>query len=129
VRIVTYTGKQQANFYIQNKGDNAGRPLRAPIRNCFAVFSDDEFLFQKVQVLFIARYFERFIHGSVIPTIRLNDVKDVIEQNYVRQDEKAMKQLDALEQIDKVILISQQKIKTLKEYKTALAYELTKRKA
>ena len=126
MKIVTYNG-QQANFYIQNKGFNSGRPLRQPIRNCFAVFTDDEFLFQKVQALFIGRYFERFIHGSVIPTIRLYEVKQVIEDNPIRVDDKALKQLQSLDTIDAAILNSQQKIKLLLQMKTAIARETVRR--
>ena len=123
---MTYNG-QQANFYIQNKGFNSGRPLREPKRNCFAVFTDDEFLFQKVQALFIGRYFEPFIHGSVIPTIRLYEVKQVIEDNPITVDDKAKKHLQSLEQIDKFILISKEKINLLLQMKTAIARETVRR--
>ena len=124
MKIVTYTGKQQANFYIQSKGTNAGRPLRAPLRNSFAVFTDDEFLFQKVQALFIGRYFEPFIHGSVIPTICLSDVKEVIERTPIRTDGRVLKLLKSLNDIERLILLTQDKLKLLKEIKTATAREV-----
>ena len=36
LQIKTYSG-QEADFYIQAKGLNAGRPLKNPKANCFAV--------------------------------------------------------------------------------------------
>jgi len=122
-----YTGKQTADFYIQNKGYNSGKPHRAPLRNCFAVFTEDEFLFQKVQALFIGRYFEPFIHGSVVPTIRLDDVKKIIERTPIKMDDKAIKQFKSLDDIDKLIIVTQEKIKMLKNLKTAIATETVRR--
>lgn len=126
MKLVTYNG-QQADFYILNKGLNAGKPSRTPFRNSFAVFSDNEFLFQKVQVLFIGRCFEPFIHGSVIPTIRIKEVKDVILENPINLDDKAKERLKSLDEIDKFILLSQQKIKLFKEMKIAIARETIRR--
>jgi len=127
LKIVTYNGTQAASFYILNKGLNAGRPSRTPYRNSFAVFTDDEFLYQKVQALFIGRYFEPFIHGSVIPTIRLYEVRQVIESNPINVDDKVKKQLESMNEIDKFILISREKIKLLLQMKTAIARETVRR--
>lgn len=127
MKIVTYTGKQKADFYIQNKGYNSGRPLRIPLRNSFAVFTDDDFLFQKVQALFIGKFFEPLIHGSVIPTICLKDVKDIIERTPIKRDDKALKQLKSLQDIDSLILVTQDKIKLLVNLKIAIAQEVVRR--
>lgn len=104
---------------------NAGRPLRSPLRNSFAVFTDDEFLFQKVQVLFEGKFFEPFIWGSVIPFIRLSDLKKVITETKIKDSERAEKMLTSLSDIDKAILSAQDKIKILKQLKIAIAREVT----
>lgn len=104
---------------------NAGKPLRSPLRNSFAVFTDDEFLFQKVQVLFEGKFFEPFIWGSVIPFIRLEDVKKVIRETKLKEGERTDKMLTSLNEIDKAILNAQDKIKLLKQLKVAIAREVT----
>lgn len=125
MKIVTYSG-QQADFYILNKGLNAGKPSRTPFRNSFAVFCEgDSFLFERVHVLFIGRYFERYIHGTAIPTIRLNDVKEVITETPVKSGIEAEKKLQAINDIEKLLTVTEKKIKLLKELKVAVARQLT----
>ena len=37
-------GMEEARFYVQSKGHNAGRPLNSPIPNSWAVFTDIPYL-------------------------------------------------------------------------------------
>ena len=80
MKIYTYSNssKKKATFYIQAKGLHAGRPLKNPIRNCFAVQTDEKHAFESVYVGWVSRQFEPYIGGSVIPFIKIGDVKNQV---------------------------------------------------
>ena len=84
--LKTYSGQQDADFFIQCKGNHSGRPLKTPIPNCFAVYTDVDHAFEIVYSLYKARRFTRYIIGSVVPFIRKRDLLDIIvpafKQNY-----------------------------------------------
>ena len=82
----------QPHFYIQNKGNHSGRALHNPIPNCFVVTTDTErqreALYYLCQSLQIGEYFKFYIIGSVIPFIRIDDIRKVLNtaiRNYEQQ--------------------------------------------
>lgn len=110
-KICTYNGQKSASFYIQSKGNYAGRPLRKPIPNCFAVYSENPFAFEIVYCLFKAKTFEYYIIGSVIPFIRIGEVKKILNQ-YLDK-EYCTKHLQTVQAIDKLLDIKKDEIKNL----------------
>jgi hypothetical protein len=74
-----YSGKF---FFILSKGLNAGKPLDTPCPNCFVLFAKNEE--EKIVMYWIcfglwqAGMFRPFLTGSVIPFIRLEDLRTVI---------------------------------------------------
>jgi len=86
-QIKTYNYKQgktynQPHFYIQNKGNHSGRALQNPIPNCFVVTTETEeqreSLYYLCHSLKEGQFFKYYIIGSVIPFIRINDTRKVI---------------------------------------------------
>lgn len=82
----------QPHFFIQNKGLNSGRALHNPIPNCFVVTTDTEgqreALYYLCQSLQVGQYFKFYIIGSVIPFIRIDDTRKVLNtaiRNYKQQ--------------------------------------------
>jgi len=124
VKLRTWNGTQQpACFYIQNKGLHSGRPLRKPIRNCFAVYTDDDLLFEKVYSMFIGRLFEPFIGGSVVPFIRKREVLDVITTSLsVHKD--ISKELHTIRKIDEALLNIHRQITLYKQMQLALCRKI-----
>ena len=91
----------RCSFFIQSRGDNAGRPTWAPMRNCFALTCAPEDVggyYYLVYALWQAKRFAPYIHGSVIPLIRIGDVWRLIADNLDTRPriEKALPTLDAL---------------------------------
>lgn len=121
ISICTYTGTQKADFYIQSKGNYSGRPLKNPIRNCFAVKTNIPFAYEIVYCLFQARQFEIYIHGTCIPTIRITDVRKVINQSINK--EFCNKKMNTVKKIDELIITELKKIEQLKELQMTLAHE------
>jgi len=121
--LSTYTG-QNADFYIQCKGNNSGRPLATPKVNSFAVKTENPILKEVVQALFLGRYFEPYIIGSVIPYIRKQSIEEVIEQGIRNHKPEHLPKLKAVASIDHLILHNTEQIKTLKNYKVAICRSL-----
>lgn len=110
-----YNGQRDADFYIQSHGEkNAGRPLREPIRNCFAVWTDKENAFEIVSCLFIARKFEYFIGGSVIPFITIFEIRKFLQSEFSKSYHgKSLKLVEVATKYENVMQKQYEKSKML----------------
>ncbi len=74
------------HFFILSKGLNAGKPMEKPYPNCFVLFAKSEEeknkLYWLCYSLWQGNFFRPFLTGSVIPFIRLGDLKTVIKNGY-----------------------------------------------
>jgi len=120
-KINSYNGNNKGTFYIQSKGLHAGRPLRVPIANCFTVVTDEPFLFERIYSLYVGKYFSFYIGGSVVPFIRIDDVKRVIEAAADQEPRPCEKDLTAIHNIDKLLQNIEQQKKLYKNIQFALA--------
>ncbi len=80
---------ENANFYIQLKGDNAGKPLKTPIANCIGIVANaDIFLPEYLYYLFLAIFnsglYRKYIRGSVVPYIRQSDIALAVRDWFCR---------------------------------------------
>ena len=127
-KIVTYNPQKPVNadFYIQSKGNHAGRPLEKPKPNCFAVYTDQSYLFELVYSLYLAKAFDYYIIGSVIPFIRLPDVKKVIAAGVENFKPERLKYLKMIENVDRSLKQQEEHTAKLKELKIALALSIIK---
>jgi hypothetical protein len=116
LNIKTYNGlNNDATFYIQAKGLHSGRPLYKPIKNCFAVYSDSPLLFAFTFALWKGRCFEPFIGGSVIPFIRLADVRKILTLCLDEQKNDISKELTTIQKIDELLKLKNDQISHLKQ--------------
>lgn len=96
------------HFYILNKGQNSGRPMYDQCPNCFVCTFNNELdrdiMYWLIMGVFNTGIFRRYCTGSVIEFVRINDVKRIIEQAFVkyqdRQDE-CNKKIQILQIIEK----------------------------
>lgn len=120
-----YVGQAGANFYIQSHGHNAGRPLREPIRNCFAVWTKTPNAFAIVECLYYSKSFRYFILGSVIPFIRLYEIRPFLESEFSKSY-----QLEYIRELQKVVELETHYLNTLKKiklFKIAVAQSIIKK--
>jgi len=80
-------GVNYADFYIQSKGSNAGKPLKEPAPNCFAIFTDHskllpEYFYYMVLAAWQQGVFKPYLKGSVIPFLTIDSFKKVIFEKY-----------------------------------------------
>ena len=120
IKLITYSGQTDANFFIQCKGNNSGRPLVDPIPNCFAVYTDVPNAFEIVYGLFITKSFFREIIGSVIPFIKKQDLLKIIEPQLKKSYN--LKALESVNLVDQQIEITLKKLDLLKKMKISLAH-------
>lgn len=85
----TYCGN---HFFILSKGNNAGRPMDKPCPNCFVVISkcpnEKQILYWLCFGLWQCRYFESHLVGSVIPFLRLPELKSIIRETRIKVDSR-----------------------------------------
>jgi hypothetical protein len=74
------------HFFILSKGNNSGRPMDQPCPNCFVVICDSkqqrELFYWLTYALWQSKSFQMHIIGSVIPFIRIKDVRNCIINGY-----------------------------------------------
>lgn len=71
--------KPEFCFYILCKGLHSGKPLKAPIPNCYIAICETQiqhdYFFWLIYGIFHTRLFENDLIGSVIPFLRIGDFK------------------------------------------------------
>lgn len=123
--IKQYNG-QQANFYIQCKGEHSGKPLKKPIPNCFAVFTDIENAYEIAYAAYVSKVYTQYIKGSVIPFIRVSDAKEVLSHFNAKINNYKRSNLDKIKQIDIAILKVKKQLELLEQSKIVVARSLIK---
>jgi hypothetical protein len=114
-------------FYIQSKGLNAGRPLREPKRNSWAIYTDIDFAFEILTVLWVSKTFDQHLCGSVIPFLRIHDFKKIVLPYLTAshlQNETINSGMKTISTIDALIVNTQSKLKLIKALRISTAAEL-----
>lgn len=118
----TYCGN---HFFVLSKGNNAGRPMDKPCPNCFVVITkcpqERQRLYWLCFGLWQCGYFQPYLSGSVIPFLRLPELKKIILESRSRIDsnwdvfEKAIETLNTLLSYQQNLLRQLQMIKQAKK--------------
>lgn len=79
----------QSSILILSKGNNAGKILDKPCPNCLLIttHNPDDFprLHLSIKRLFLTGAFERILVGSVIPFLRVSEVRALIQEDLQHQ--------------------------------------------
>lgn len=74
------------HFFILSKGLNSGRPQDQPCPNCFVAYCNDkderEFFYWLSYALWQCGTFKIYLVGSVIPFLRISDLKHCLWTGY-----------------------------------------------
>lgn len=122
---------QGLHFFILAKGMNAGKPMANPCPNCFVLLAKDEaeksIMYWLCFGLWQANFFHPFITGSVIPYIRIEDLKQVIttalQKINATDFQKSVTTLQGLEQYQQNI---GRQLELIKLAKKSLMYKILK---
>jgi len=67
------------HLFLLNKGMNSGKPQKEPFTNSFVVIFENDSDFDTINLtayaLWKTKFWHQFLSGSVIPFLRLNDVR------------------------------------------------------
>lgn len=120
-------------FFILSKGQNAGKPLKSPCANCYVFIAENstecEFYYWLCYALWQGKRFEIYLVGSVIPFIRINDVKSLVfeaSQKAYQNLTEYQNSLSLLIHIDNQAQTMNQQLKLLKQAKQAIVYKVLK---
>lgn len=94
-------------IFILNKGMNSGKPQKEPFTNSFVIhFSnneDAETVFWLAYSLWKAKFWHQYLIGSVIPFLRIKDLKKELDQkvnSLMLESESNKKNIAALKLLD-----------------------------
>jgi hypothetical protein len=122
--LTTYREGMKATFYIQTKGNNSGRPLRKPIANCVCVETSNPHLFEIIFAMYKGRLFHPQIGGSVIPFIRIRELKEVIDAGLSKYDPKHNEKLKSIESIEKLLASLHEKLRLYNQLQVYICREI-----
>ncbi|MBP7809061.1 MAG: hypothetical protein KA163_07200 [Bacteroidia bacterium] len=123
----------QPHFYILSKGNNSGKPMEKACPNCFVCLCKSEEEKHRLYWLFYGlwqgMFFHPFITGSVIPFIRLDDLKRVAKESLAKIElnpQQFTKNIEAMQTLNQHGEAITKQIKLIKQAKKALMYQVLK---
>lgn len=111
-------------FFIQSKGNHAGRPMREPKRNSWIVRTSYPYAFEICMALWVSKRYEHHIIGSVIPFLRVEDFKAIALPYIKNLCEPIEQDLKALQNIEQLLHITLNKLRLMQELKISTACHL-----
>ena len=126
----TYHGN---HFFVLSKGNNAGRPMDKPCPNCFVIVTKDpkekHLLYWLCFGLWQCGYFQPHLCGSVIPFLRLPELKSIIRETHAKVDLRLDEFGKAVETLNKLLTIQQNihhQLQLISQAKKSLIWKLLK---
>jgi hypothetical protein len=119
------------HFFILSKGLNAGKPLDKPCPNCFVLFTKSEEernqLYWLCFGLWQGDFFRPFLTGSVIPFIRLDDLKTVINEALSKINSTEFeKSISVMQDLQKHQENISKQLELIRQTKKSLMYRILK---
>jgi hypothetical protein len=123
----------EPHFFILNKGNHSGKPMNDPCPNCFVCIcsseEEKEMLYWLVMGLCQGRVFEKYLCGSVIPFVRINDVKKALNwlsYNHTAQLVQYKKKVIAIQNVQEAKNTILQQLQSLQSLHKVLVSDLMK---
>jgi hypothetical protein len=117
----------QPHFFILNKGNNSGKPLKEPCPNCFVITvktdEEAENLYWIALSLWKSKLWHQYLIGSVIPFIRLNDFKTTFRNKVIsiyKEHNKHLENVEKLKKLEDLKSIYNKNIDAIERIKAAL---------
>ena len=127
------TTYSEPHFFILNKGNHSGKPMNDPCPNCFVCIcsseEEKEMLYWLVMGLCQGRVFEQYLCGSVIPFVRINDVKKALNWlslNHTAKLVQYKKKVIAIQKVQQAKNSILQQLQSLQSLQKVLVSDLMK---
>ncbi|MBX2896848.1 MAG: hypothetical protein KF763_15485 [Cyclobacteriaceae bacterium] len=119
------------HFFILSKGNNAGKPLDKPCPNCFVVITtcpiEKQRLFWLCFGLWQGGFFHRHLCGSVIPFIRLPELKTILYEARAKAEQRKTEYEKTVHAMNQILHLQQnltQQLQLIQQYKKSLMGKL-----
>lgn len=119
------------HFFILSRGNNTGKPLEIPCPNCYVVITDTEetknFYFWLSYSLWQGQVFKPYLIGSVIPFIRIGEVKKLLTAGAAKamfNQAKYIKSLTLLQELEEKSKMLENQMKLISQVKKVIMYRL-----
>ena len=123
----------EPHFFILNKGNHSGKPMNNPCLNCFVCVcsseEEKEMLYWLVMGLCQGRVFEQYLCGSVIPFVRIKDVKKALNWlsfNHTAKLVQYKKKVIAIQKVQQAKNSILQQLQSLQSLQKVLVSDLMK---
>lgn len=133
MQIKVFNGKtaepreNETVFYIQSRGNRAGRPIKQPMPNCWEVRTYRNVDFEILSIVYESKILSVFLRGSVIPFLSLEEYKKIVSpilKKAIHENRIINEHYLQIRKIEENIL-HQDKIKNLlKELKVSLSHKV-----
>lgn len=118
----------EPHFFILNKGNNSGKPLKEPCPNCFVIRfkcpKEKQKVYWTTFSLWKLKRFVPYLKGSVIPFITLQDLQNIILQTRFNQtsiqDSHFSQCLHALQKVEEAEQFHRNSLQLLEEFKKTI---------
>jgi len=121
------------NLFVLSKGNNAGKPLKTPCPNCFILTADNEYekekLYWLLYCLWQGGYFQPYLTGSVIPFIRIDDLKAVLTGSLMKiqgKSEEFIRSITLLRKLEDQQKLLIEQMRLIKQAKRAIMFNTLK---
>lgn len=121
------------HFFILSKGNNAGKPLDKPCPNCFVVITncpaEKQLLYWLCFGLWQGGYFQRHLCGSVIPFIRLPELKSILQEARAKVEQRRGEYEKAVHTMNQILTLQHnltQQLQLIQQLKQSLIGKLLK---
>jgi hypothetical protein len=119
----------QSHLFILNKGNNSGKPQKEPFTNCFVIIFekgiDADNLYFIAFSLWKSNFWHKFLCGSVIPFLRLNDFKKEFNTKAIslmKEHEQHLKSVQTLKLLEQQEKQFQKNINRINDLRKAIIY-------
>jgi hypothetical protein len=117
----------QPHFFILNKGNNSGKPLKEPCPNCFVITvkteEEAENLYWIALSLWKSKLWHQYLVGSVIPFIRLKEFKNTFRDKVLiiyKEHNKHLENVEKLKELEDLTSIYNKNIDAIERIKAAI---------
>jgi hypothetical protein len=117
----------QPHFFVLNKGENSGKPLRQPCPNCYVVLTETaytaDYLFWLSWGMWQGKAFHPYLRGSVIEYVTIGDYRKLLMNTYLQSllhTEAVSKAIKTLQNVSNTEIAIRKQLRLLHDAKRAI---------
>ena len=122
------------HLFLLNKGMNSGKPQKEPYTNCFVIIFDKEADFEEINLtayaLWKTKFWHPFLSGSVIPFLKLNDIRKEFSVKVnleIKDHQEHLKNIEILKLLEKKEKSFHENLNLINDLRRVILYRYCKK--